>query len=191
MAHDTRTGAKLTTLRDSLGLTVEEVAQRSGCDVVVIEQLEAGALPPSLAPLIKITRALGCRLGTLLDDDTQMGPVVTRASETAAVARLRSLETGTPDRGQLEFFSLAAGKSARHMEPFRIVVQPGAARALSTHEGEEVVYVLDGDIEVEYGKDVYALGVGDSIYYDSIVPHQVRAAGAAVATILAVIYAPF
>jgi transcriptional regulator with XRE-family HTH domain len=62
MARDTRTGAKLTTLRDSLGLTVEELAQRSGCDAVVIEQLEAGELAPSLAPLIKITRALGCRL---------------------------------------------------------------------------------------------------------------------------------
>ena len=191
MAHDTRTGAKLTTLRDSLGLTVEQVAERSGCDVAVIEQLEAGDLAPSLAPLIKITRALGCRLGTLLDDDTQMGPVVTRGGESESVARLRSLETGTPDRGQLEFFSLAAGKSSRHMEPFRIVVQAGASRALSTHEGEEVIYVLDGCIEVEYGKDLHVLGVGDSIYYDSIVPHQVRAAGTDAATILAVIYAPF
>jgi quercetin dioxygenase-like cupin family protein len=189
MAHDTRTGAKLTTLRDSLGLTVEQVAERSGCDVAVIEQLEAGDLAPSLAPLIK--RALGCRLGTLLDDDAQMGPVVTRGGESESVARLRSLETGTPDRGQLEFFSLAAGKSSRHMEPFRIVVQAGASRALSTHEGEEVIYVLDGCIEVEYGKDLHVLGVGDSIYYDSIVPHQVRAAGTDAATILAVIYAPF
>jgi quercetin dioxygenase-like cupin family protein len=191
MTRDTRTGAKLTTLRTSLGLTVEQVAERSGCDVVVIEQLEAGELAPSLAPLIKITRALGCRLGTLLDDDTQMGPIVTHVDEFEPVARLRSLETGTADRGQLEFFSLAAGKSSRHMEPFRIVVQPGAGRSLSTHEGEEVIYVLDGRIEVEYGKDVHVLGAGDSIYYDSIVPHQVRAAGENAATILAVVYAPF
>ena len=190
MAHDTRTGAKLTTLRTSLGLTVEELAQRSGCDVVVIEELEAGALSPSLAPLIKITRALGCRLGTLLDDDTQMGPIVTRAGESESAPRLRSLETGTSDRGQLEFFSLAAGKSSRHMEPFRIVVQADAARALSTHEGEEVIYVLDGAIEVEYGKETHLLGAGDSIYYDSVVPHQVRASGENAATILAVIYAP-
>ena len=190
MARDTRTGAKLTTLRDSLGLTVEELAQRSGCDAVVIEQLEAGELAPSLAPLIKITRALGCRLGTLLDDDTQMGPVVPRADERESVARLRSLETGAADSGQLEFFSLAAGKSLRHMEPFRIVVQAGAGRALSTHEGEEVIYVLTGGVEIEYGKEIYALGAGDSIYYDSVVPHQVRAAGADAATILAVVWAP-
>jgi transcriptional regulator with XRE-family HTH domain len=191
MKRDRRTGAKLTTLRDSLGLTVEQLAERSGCDVVVIEQLEAGELAPSLAPLIKITRALGCRLGTLLDDDTQMGPVVTRADELESVTRLKSLETGTADHGQLEFFSLAAGKSSRHMEPFMIAVQAGAERSLSTHEGEEFIHVLDGGIEVEYGKDIHMLGAGDSIYYDSIVPHQVRATGGDPARILAVVYAPF
>jgi transcriptional regulator with XRE-family HTH domain len=190
MTRDMRTGAKLTTLRESLGLTVEQVAERSGCDVLVIEQLEAGELAPSLAPLIKITRALGCRLGTLLDDDTQMGPVVTRSDELESVTRLKSLETGAADHGQLDFFALAAGKSARHMEPFIIGVQPGAARALSTHEGEEFIHVLDGGIEVEYGKVTHALGAGDSIYYDSIVPHQVRAAAGGTARILAVVYAP-
>jgi quercetin dioxygenase-like cupin family protein len=190
MAPDTRIGVKLATLRESLGLSVEQVAERSGCDAGVIEGLEAGELAPSLAPLIKITRALGCRLGTLLDDDAQIGPVVTRAGETDSMERLRSLETGTSDGGQLEFFSLAAGKSARHMEPFRIVVRPGGERSLSSHEGEEVIYVLQGRIEVEYGKDVHELGAGDSIYYDSVVPHQVRAAGVEAATIVAVVYAP-
>ena len=190
MAPDTRIGVKLATLRESLGLSVEQVAERSGCDAGVIEGLEAGELAPSLAPLIKITRALGCRLGTLLDDDAQIGPVVTRAGETDSVERLRSLETGTSNGGQLEFFSLAAGKNARHMEPFRIVVRPGGERSLSSHEGEEVIFVLEGRIEVEYGKDVHELGAGDSIYYDSVVPHQVRAAGAEAATIVAVVYAP-
>jgi transcriptional regulator with XRE-family HTH domain len=190
MTLDTRTGAKLTTLRESLGLTVEQVAERSGCDVVVIEQLEAGELAPSLAPLIKITRALGCRLGTLLDDDTQMGPVVTRADGLEAAARLKSLETGTAASGQLTFSPLAAGKNARHMEPFMIDVRPGAEHSLSAHEGEEFIHVLAGAIEVEYGKEMYSLGAGDSIYYDSIVPHQVRAAAGAPAQILAVVFSP-
>jgi transcriptional regulator with XRE-family HTH domain len=190
MASDMRTGARLMTLRDSLGLSVDELAERSGCDAAVIEQLEAGQLAPSLAPLIKITRALGCRLGTLLDDDTHIGPVVTRADECESVTRLTSLETGTAESGQLEFFSLAADKSSRHMEPFLIAVKPGSARSLSSHEGEEFIYVLTGGIEVEYGKETHVLGAGDSIYYDSVVPHQVRAADGAAARILAVVYAP-
>lgn len=191
MTQDTRTGAKLTTLRESLGLSVEQLAERSGCDVVVIEQLEAGALAPSLAPLITITRALGCRLGTLLDDDTNLGPVITRAAETESVERLKSLETGTEKGGHLEFFTLAAGKTSRHMEPFIITITPGAEHSTSTHEGEEFIHVLEGSVEIEYGKDAHVLGVGDNIYYDSIVPHQVRAAAGGPARILAVVWAPF
>ena len=190
MADNNRVGTKLTTLRESMGLSVEELAERSSCDVIVIEQLEAGQVAPSLAPLIKITRALGCRLGTLLDDETQLGPVLTRSGEADAVERLKSLETGT-GAGTLDFFSLAAGKTSRHMEPFLITVNPARDHSPSTHEGEEFIYVLDGTIEIDYGKDLYTLGAGDSIYYDSIVPHQVRGSGSEAARILAVVYAPF
>ncbi|KAF0208665.1 MAG: cupin domain-containing protein [Actinomycetota bacterium] len=188
---DNRIGAKLTTLRESLGLSIDELAGRSGCDAATIACLESGAIAPSLAPLIKLTRALGVRLGTLLDDDANVGPVVTRAGEAEQVARLKSLETSS-DGGVLDFFSLAQGKTSRHMEPFVISVNPAEAgeHKLSSHEGEEFIFVLDGEIEVEYGKDLHVLGVGDSIYYDSIVPHQVRAAAAGPARILAVVYAP-
>jgi len=186
---DSHIGTKVATVRESLGLTCEQLAERSACDVATIERIEAGEVVPSLAPLIKISRALGVRLGTLLDDDTQVGPVVTRAEEAAEVARLKSLETGV-GAGTLDFFSLAAGKSARHMEPFLIDVHPGEDHSLSGHEGEEFLFVMSGELEVAYGKDVHTLGVGDSIYYDSIVPHQVRAAGDAPARILAVVYTP-
>ena len=191
MTEENRIGSKITTLRESLQLSREELAERCDCDVSVIEKLEAGQIAPSLAPLIKITRALGVRLGTLLDDDSGVGPVITRKDHAEEVARLKSLETSS-DGGVLDFFSLAEGKAARHMEPFLIDVSPAVpgAHALSTHEGEEFVYVLDGQIEIEYGKDLHVLSPGDSIYYDSIVPHQLRAHGAAPARILAVVYAP-
>lgn len=190
MAED-RIGKKMATVRESLGLSREELAERAGCEVSVVERLESGELAPSLAPLIKITRALGVRLGTLLDDDTNVGPVVCRADDAERTARLKSLETAS-DAGVLDFYSLAAGKASRHMEPFLIDVNPAGAstHAPSQHEGEEFIYVLEGEIEVAYGKDVYRLGPGDSIYYDSIVAHEVRAAGDAPARILAVVYAP-
>jgi transcriptional regulator with XRE-family HTH domain len=191
MSEANRIGAKIATLRQSLQLTPEQLAERCDCDVRVIAGLEAGELAPSLAPLIKITRALGVRLGTLLDDDSGVGPVITRKDSAEEVARLKSLETAS-DGGVLDFFSLAEGKAARHMEPFLIDVSPATpgGHALSSHEGEEFVYVLAGEIEIEYGKDLHILGVGDSIYYDSIVPHQLRAHGSASARILAVVYAP-
>ncbi|MBN2840432.1 MAG: cupin domain-containing protein [Coriobacteriia bacterium] len=182
---------KITTLRESLGLSVDDLAERSGCDISTITGLESGEYAPSLTPLIKLTRALGVRLGTLLDDETELGPIVARKGDAEAVSRLRDLET-VSDAGVLGFFSLASGKASRHMEPFLIDVQPAAPgeHKLSSHEGEEFLYVLDGAIEVEYGKETHALSAGDSIYYDSIVPHQVRAAGDAAARIIAVVYAP-
>lgn len=191
MTRDDRIGNKITTLRESLGLGVDELAERSGCEPAVIVALESGEVAPSLTPLIKLTRALGVRLGTLLDDEAELGPIVTRKDAAEAVTRIKSLETAS-DAGVLGFFSLASGKAARHMEPFLIDVQPAAPgeHRLSSHEGEEFLYVLEGAIEVEYGKDRHVLEVGDSIYYDSIVPHQVRAAGESSARILAVVYAP-
>jgi len=191
MSDGNRIGSKITALRESLQLSSEQLAERCDCDASVIEGLEAGDIAPSLAPLIKITRALGVRLGTLLDDDTGVGPVITRKEDAEKVARLKSLETSS-DGGVLDFFSLAQGKATRHMEPFLIDVSPAlpGSHALSTHEGEEFVFVLAGEIEIEYGKDLHVLGEGDSIYYDSIVPHQLRTHGDTAARILAVVYAP-
>jgi uncharacterized cupin superfamily protein len=90
----------------------------------------------------------------------------------------------------LDFHPLAKNKKDRHMEPFIVVVHPSVPEdvTLSFHEGEEFIYVLQGEIEVLYGNDRHVLSVGDSIYYDSTTPHQVQACGETDARILAVIY---
>jgi len=192
MTEASHIGAKIVTIRESLGLTREQLAERCDCSETVIAGLERGDLAPSLTPLIKITRALGVRLGTLMDDDTRIGPVVTRSGETNGVSRVKSLEISS-NAGALDFFSLAPNKTSRHMEPFIINIKPssGEASPLSNHEGEEFIYALSGAIEIEYGKDIFRLEPGDSIYYDSIIPHQVRARGSETARILAVVYTPF
>ncbi len=191
MAPETSVGSRLTTLRESLNLSVTELAERCGCSPTVIAGLEAGELAPSLAPLIKVTRALGVRLGTLLDDEPSLGPVVTRAGDTETATRLKSLETSS-DAGVLTFHSLAASKASRHMEPFVIDVRPGAVegRTLSSHEGEEFIHVLSGAVHIEYGKTEIVLAAGDSVYFDSIVPHLVQSASDEPARILAVVHVP-
>jgi mannose-6-phosphate isomerase-like protein (cupin superfamily) len=92
----------------------------------------------------------------------------------------------------MDFYSLASDKKDRHIEPFIIDVHPSLSKDYipSSHEGEEFIYVLAGEIEVCYGKEHYKLNAGDSIYYDSIVPHDVHALGNADARILAAVYAP-
>ena len=78
------------------------------------------------------------------------------------------------------------------MEPFLIDVatDPDHEPVLSTHEGEEFIYVLEGAIKVHYGKDIHIVNAGDSIYYDSVVQHLVTSANGKPAKILAVVYTP-
>ena len=184
-------GSKVRELRESLQLTPEELAERSGAEVGVILGIEAGELVPSLTPLIRITRALGVRLGTLLDDDENLGPALVRSTDYTESTRLKALETQS-DAGGLVFHALAEGKASRHMEPFFITLTPSNAseHELSAHEGEEWLFALDGPLEIEYGKETYVLQPGDSIYYDSIVPHQVRSHDGQSARFVACVYTP-
>ena len=191
MSIDNKLGRKIATLREVHHLSQQDLADRCSCDVETIVGLEAGELPASLAPLIKITRALGVRLGTLMDDDEKLGPAYIDAAQMEEVARLKSLQTAS-DAGDLSYFSLAAGRPSRHMDPFIITVTPSGEtdHVLTSHEGEEWLFGMEGCIEIEYGKDVYVLHPGESIYYDSIVPHQVRAHDGQKAKFLAVVYTP-
>ena len=183
-------GEKIISLRESCNLSVEALAERSGLDVKQIKIIEANENIPSLAPLIKIARALGVRLGTFLDDYTELGPVVSRVGERSEAIRFAG--KAEQKDGHLDFFSLAEQKAGRHMEPFLIDIQPSTVNEpiLSSHEGEEFIYVLEGCVEITYGKDTYVLNPGDSIYYDSIVTHNVHAGADCPAKILAVVYIP-
>ena len=66
-----------------------------------------------------------------------------------------------------------------------------AEALVSSHEGEEFIIVVSGEIELLYGEDVKLLGPGDSAYYNSVVKHRVRAANGKPATIYACIFMPF
>ena len=90
----------------------------------------------------------------------------------------------------LEFHSLGAGKIDRNIDPFIIDITYEKDHKLSSHEGEEFIYVLEGEIEVEYGKDKFTVAAGDSIFYDSVVPHHLHSTGDK-AKILAVLYTPY
>jgi len=186
-------GGKVKSIRESRNLTIEEVSERSGVDGEQILRIENNIELPSLAPLIKIARVLGVRLGTFLDDQTELGPVISRAQDCKEQDAIRFTNDSKVARKHMEYHSLSQDKAGRHMEPFLIDIDPTGHTeySLSSHEGEEFIYVLAGSIEVVYGKKKYTLDAGDSIYYDSIVAHHVHAPNGAPARILGVVYTPF
>jgi transcriptional regulator with XRE-family HTH domain len=191
MTIEITVGEKIKQIREMKKVSIEELASRSGMEITLVQKIEQEKNVPSLAPLIKIARALGVRLGTFLDDSDSYGPVVVRSGEYQKGARFTSQSSEA--REHLNFFSLAFDKAGRNMEPFIVDIEPGQQSdyMLSSHEGEEFIYVLEGEIEINYGKEVYRLAKGDSIYLDSIVLHNVHAGNSQFAKILAVVYAPF
>ncbi len=182
-------GPRIRQLREHREWSVEALARQSGCSPEMIAALEAGDLVPSLTPLLRLARGLGVRLGTLLDDQSQDGPAIVRRGDAGAAIHFSGNDPSRK-RSTLDFHPLAPRKAARNMEPFLIDVHPAQGEvALNDHEGEEFIFVLSGRIEIRYGKDTHQLAAGDSIYYESAVPHHVHALDGD-ARILAVVYAP-
>lgn len=186
-------GTKIKGLRETKNLTLEEIAERSGLSVEQIQGIENDVNLPSLGPLIKIARALGVRLGTFMDDNDALGPIVCRAADREKDSSISFSNGATDARKHMEYHPLAQQKAGRHMEPFVIDINPeeNPNYQLSDHEGEEFIYVMQGEVELVYGKDTYHLNEGDTIYYDSIVKHHLHGAPGKSAKILAVVYIPF
>ena len=194
MAAKNTPGKRIAELCKTYSVSLETLSERSGVSIDLIRRIQEEELIPDLAPLVKIARALGVRLGTLLDDHEELGPVITRAGTAGDTARFITGrpdgEAGRDDHQGLSFKALAAEKGGRHMEPFIVDINPSAEQKKSTHEGEEFIYVLSGNLALEYGSRSEVLREGDSVYYDSIVPHRVISADSNPVRILAVIYTP-
>ncbi|HKM94324.1 MAG TPA: XRE family transcriptional regulator [Prolixibacteraceae bacterium] len=184
-------GKKIQAIRESKFISIDELSIRCNLSREQIELIEDNKILPSLAPLIKIARSLGVSLGTFLDENEQLDPVVTLANEKNKSACFSNKNIKA--RSHMDFFPLACNKASRHMEPFIIDLKTENENdhMLSSHEGEEFIYVLEGAIEINYGKNTYILNERDSIYYDSIVAHNVHAYESKKAVIIAVIYTPF
>lgn len=186
MTASDKLGTRVRTYREKLGLSVEDLAKNAGLDAALVSNIEDGKAYPAISVMVKLSRALGQRLGTFMDDQFRDDPLIVRGTERK--------EEALPHRGSgpnhYRYFLLGKGKTDRHMEPFYIQIEPSETEDISSHEGEEFIIVVSGEVEFVYGQERYRLGPGDSMYYNSIVPHYVGAAGDAPASIYAVVYTP-
>lgn len=131
MGNNKIIGAKIKNIRESKQLSIEEVAERSGLGIEQIERIEGNLDFPSLAPLIKIARVLGVRLGTFLDDQAELGPVVCRKKDSEADG-IGFTNNATQGHKHMDYHSLSQDKSGRHMEPFLIEIAPSEEGEISS-----------------------------------------------------------
>jgi transcriptional regulator with XRE-family HTH domain len=186
MTNAQQLGARILAYRERLGLSLAELAANSGVDAVLLAAVERGDAYPALGILVRLSRALGQRVGTFTDDHTGPDPLIVRAKDRDPGARqhLGGAATG------LRYHPLGRGKADRHMEPMFIEIDPEEPAAPTSHEGEELLIAVSGQLIIHYGKEQHVLEPGDSAYYNSVVPHSVSAGGGRTATAYAVIYQP-
>jgi transcriptional regulator with XRE-family HTH domain len=171
---------RLRQLRVDLDLTLEEVASQAGLTRGWLSKVENFRVTPSLPALSDICTVLGVTLSELfegLDDHPKL--VVVHKSE-------RCLVQPDEDVSQLAYEPLAQGRPSRRMDPFAIKVPKTDDRPQLAHSGEEFLFVIRGTVHLEYGEETHRLSVGDSAYFDGIVPHRLVCTGKSPAEVLVV-----
>ena len=187
--EEAHVGEKIKELREKKTLSLKDLSDLTGFSTALLSQMENHLVSPSLGTIIKLAKALGVRVGDFLGE-TQGEPFsIVRKDERKKVSRFASKD-GV--KYGYSYESLGFEKKDRHMEPFIVTLEPATIKSAKTsvHEGEEFIFVLEGEMEVILENHTDVLYPGDSIYYDSTIPHRVQCHQDKIAKILAVLYAP-
>ncbi|MCF8084899.1 MAG: cupin domain-containing protein [Deltaproteobacteria bacterium] len=180
-------GERVRKVRESRNLSLTDISQRTGLDTALLEQIEQSRVAPPLGTVIKLAKALDLKMGYFISGEESLPYTVVRRDDRKIISRYDSQKAQYYGYG---YESLAPHKKDRHMEPFLVTLDPAETEEeRSTHDGQEFIYVLEGTMEVRLDQEVLLLEPGDSIYYDSTVPHLVKCHGEVPTKILAVLYA--
>ena len=162
-------GAALRRLRKAQGLTLQQLASRCGLSQPFLSQLENGKAMPSLMALHNVAQALETTAHSLIQPQERLDISLVR-------------------HGEGETYQLVEGASVRFltrggshlMEPNEVEFEPGSGTVNAGHEGEEVIYVLEGCLRMELeGSPPVELTPGDVYTYPATIPHTMAAAGSA------------
>jgi transcriptional regulator with XRE-family HTH domain len=181
-------GQKIRTLRERMGLSLQEMAERSNFSKPLLAQIENDVVAPPVATLMRIAKALNVNIGYFFqEEESGNRAVIVRKNERKQVFR-RIHED--PSKIGYYYEALAYPKADKRMEPFHVKFEAIKKEDLVflTHKGEEFVFVLEGQLEFSYEDQVYLLDPGDSLYFDSSIPHAFRATGKKQAVAIDVIY---
>ena len=147
--------------RRQLGLTLKTVSESCQLSVPYLSQVERNQANPTVTSLGGIARALGVSLNFFVPDE-EPHAVVSRSGEGHDL-HLREL----PYRVQ----SLAGRGGELQLEPLLISVEPHFTSEVTSHLGEEFLYVLSGQLSLKVGDENFVLSAGDSAQHPSTTPH--------------------
>lgn len=181
-------GEKIKSLRIERSMSPADLAAKSGISTADLARVEQNELAPPLGIIVNVAKVLAVPVGDLFGDSGDSPFCIVRSENGAAVSRF---STAYAKSCGYTYQGLGQQKRNRQMEPFLVTLNPkqGHEVLANEHIGEEFIYVLEGKVEVRLADHTDILNPGDSIYYDSNVPHVISCHGDEPAKILAVIYA--
>jgi phosphate butyryltransferase len=163
------------------GIDVETLSKITKINLETLDDIVGGKTQPLASDLLKIANALSVDMAKLLYDKAFEEK---KAHKTSAKDRIR-----VKRRDNFRYESLAPYYSGKHIEPFALEIYKTDKPDFSMHEGEEFHYVLDGRIKIVVDKEQFILEKGDSMYFDSSLPHSVESL-VDVSKVIAAIYNP-
>ena len=174
----TPVGKRIKTARTQKKMTLDQVANDTGCSIDYLKQVESGREMPPVGTLLQIARALQIDSGFLLKEQIE-----TRRQRAKAYAKRTE---------NYAYSTLTPGAENKHLKAFRVQIEAHQAHkgVGYQHEGEEFAYVLKGRVEIAVGDHLNQLGPGDSLHFNSGIQHHMRNVGDEDADLLVVIYNP-
>jgi transcriptional regulator with XRE-family HTH domain len=147
--------------------TLQSIAEECGFSKSLLSKIENGKVSPPMTTLSKIAQALRIKMSTLLEQDDLTEAVFTSADDLAKGA----IKT-TIGYSMLPF---ATDFKNKKMQPFIFIAEKGKVNMKeSSHEGQELVYILEGSMEFKVGNTVYTLNEGDSLYFEAVLKHKIN-----------------
>jgi transcriptional regulator with XRE-family HTH domain len=159
-------GDRIRILRTSQKRTLQELADNCGLSKSMISKIENNKTMPSVATLVKIAQNLGTNISSLMEHDGWAKAIVTTRAE--AQKKLIVTEKG------YAIFPYATEFHQKKMQPFLFVARKGEVTPHElSHEGEEFIFIVEGEMKMKVGDTEYILRKGDSLYFNTIYKHGI------------------
>jgi len=165
-------GLKVFSLRKRMGLSLQQLGERSDVSAAAIHKIEQGGMVPTITTLLKIAGALGRPVSYFVEEDVGRDDVavLTPPDEDRPVYTSHKGITLNSVSGPYGRFLLAGA---------RATVAPGAnsGRKPMQHPGEELVHVIEGLLEFTVTGQLYQVGIGSTLHFRGDQPHTWRNPG--------------
>ncbi|WP_127072695.1 helix-turn-helix domain-containing protein [Pelagibacterium lentulum] len=154
-------GALIRARRKQQQMTLKALGQASGLSVGYLSQLERDHATPSLATLVQIARTL----------DVGVDYFIAAPSAKDALTRSNERKTFSVDGSSVIYERLSAEFPGNVLSSFVMTVPPGYVSETVSHEGEELLFVLEGEITQTLDGEVMVMREGDSLHFRGNKPH--------------------